>query len=110
MGLAKTSTTRAFSFATAPSCDVLSRLPGPAQLHPTGAEHHELMTTPLLIIINAGADVALLGLLAFVMSRAVKLTPHHPERPREPLSRVSRRSRSRAVVVAPLISAGTPGR
>jgi hypothetical protein len=71
------------------------------------------MTTPLLIIINAGADVALLGLLAFVMSRAVKLTPHHPERPREPLSRVSRRSRrprSRAVVVARLISAGTPGR
>jgi hypothetical protein len=69
------------------------------------------MTTPLLITINAGADIALLGLLAFVMSRAVKLTPHHPEPPREPVPRVSRRSRrSRTRACAPLISAGTPGR
>jgi len=71
------------------------------------------MTTPLLIIINAGADVALLGLLAFVMSRAAGLAPHRPESPREPLARMSRpsrRSRSAAIAVAPLISAGTAGR
>ena len=71
------------------------------------------MTTPLLIIINAGADVALLGLLAFVMSRAAGLTPHRPESPREAVAhtaRPSRRARSVAIAVAPLTSAGTPGR
>jgi len=71
------------------------------------------MTTPLLIIINAGADVALLGLLAFTMSRAAALTPHRQESPREPLPRTSRaprRSRSRVTAVARLTSAGTPGR
>jgi hypothetical protein len=71
------------------------------------------MTTPLLIIINAGADVALLGLLAFVMSRALHLTPHRPESAREAGSRASlssRRSRSTAVAVAPLVAAGSARR
>jgi hypothetical protein len=36
------------------------------------------MTLTLAIIINVVLDAALLGLLAFVMSRAGKLTPHRP--------------------------------
>ena len=41
------------------------------------------MTSTIGIILNVLLDIALLGLLAFVMSRAAKLTPHRP-RVREP--------------------------
>ncbi len=37
-----------------------------------------MTTLTLIIIANVVLDVALLGLLAFVMSRAGKLTPHLP--------------------------------
>jgi hypothetical protein len=36
------------------------------------------MTLTLIIITNVVLDVALLGLLAFVMSRPAKLEPHRP--------------------------------
>jgi hypothetical protein len=36
------------------------------------------MTITNAIILNVLLDIALLGLLAFVMSRAAKLTPHRP--------------------------------
>jgi hypothetical protein len=38
----------------------------------------DMTTLTLTIIANAVLDVALLGLLAFVMSRAGRLTPHRP--------------------------------
>lgn len=38
----------------------------------------DMTTLTLIIIANVALDVALLGLLAFVMSRAGKLTPHRP--------------------------------
>jgi hypothetical protein len=40
----------------------------------------------LAIIINVVLDVTLLGLLAFVMSRAGKLTPHRPNIAQVPAS------------------------
>jgi hypothetical protein len=64
------------------------------------------MTLNLAITINVLLDVALLGLLAFVISRASKLTPHvaviadarrapadqaKPVRVRRPVERVSTR-------------------
>jgi len=36
------------------------------------------MTLSQLIIVNGVADLAVVGLLAFVMSRAAKLEPNHP--------------------------------
>ncbi len=36
------------------------------------------MTFALILIANIVLDVALLGLLAFVMTRPAKLTPHRP--------------------------------
>ena len=36
------------------------------------------MTLTIILIANIVLDVALLGLLAFVMSRPTKLTPHRP--------------------------------
>jgi hypothetical protein len=36
------------------------------------------MTSTIGIILNVLLDIALIGLLAFVMSRATKLTPHRP--------------------------------
>ncbi len=38
----------------------------------------DMTTLTLIIIANVALDVALLGLLAFVMSHAGKLTPHRP--------------------------------
>ncbi len=36
------------------------------------------MTLPLILTANIVLDVALLGLLAFAMTRPAKLTPHRP--------------------------------
>lgn len=38
----------------------------------------DMTTLTLIIITNVALDVALLGLLAYVMSHAGKLTPHRP--------------------------------
>jgi hypothetical protein len=35
------------------------------------------MTFTLILILNIVLDVAIIGAVAFVMSRAAKLTPHH---------------------------------
>jgi hypothetical protein len=37
-----------------------------------------MTTLTIIIIANVALDVALLGLLAFVMTRAAKLEPHRP--------------------------------
>jgi hypothetical protein len=41
------------------------------------------MTTTIGITLNVLLDTAILGLLAFVMSRAAKLTPHHQSVPED---------------------------
>jgi hypothetical protein len=55
------------------------------------------MTITLVVISNVVLDVAILGALAFVMSRPAKLTPHAEAGPvRSPRERVARdRARGR---------------
>ena len=56
------------------------------------------MTMTLAVILNVVLDVAILGVLAFVMSRPAKLTPHAEIGPApSPRERVARdRARARA--------------
>lgn len=55
------------------------------------------MTMTLVVILNVVLDVAILGALAFVMSRPARLTPHAEAGPaRAPRERVARdRARGR---------------
>jgi hypothetical protein len=55
------------------------------------------MTMTLVVILNVVFDAAILGALAFVMSRPAKLTPHAEAGPaRSPRERVARdRARAR---------------
>jgi hypothetical protein len=65
------------------------------------------MTATTMIILNVVLDIALLALLAFVMTRALKLTPHRAanaarsatrQRRRVPPTRVRRETALRAVL------------
>lgn len=53
------------------------------------------MTSTIGITINVVLDVFILGLLAFVMSRASKLTPHRAAAPRPRVAPVAQAPRVR---------------
>lgn len=57
-----------------PILTVLSRNPAEQLRLP---RHSCAMTFTLILILNIVLDVAIIGAVAFVMSRAAKLTPHH---------------------------------
>jgi hypothetical protein len=59
------------------------------------------MTTTILIAINAVLDAAILGGVAFAMSRAARLKPH-PQSTAAPRTRLQRRHEVRRPQAAPV--------